>query len=64
MGMMPELIQALEDMEWFLPRPVQQEAVPLILGGDQPPFGPVPWRGQKTPLWIVNGFILKKCIIL
>jgi len=33
MGMMPELIQALEDMEWFLPRPVQQEAVPLILGG-------------------------------
>lgn len=32
-GMMPELIQAMEDMEWFLPKPVQQESIPLILGG-------------------------------
>eukprot|EP00667_Euglena_gracilis_P023345 EG_transcript_26337 len=33
LGMMPELIQAMEDMEWYLPRPVQAEAIPLILGG-------------------------------
>lgn len=32
-GMMPELIQAMEEMEWYLPRPVQQESIPLILGG-------------------------------
>eukprot|EP00993_Chasmostoma_nieuportense_P002533 NODE_331_length_2397_cov_30.981498_g309_i0.p1 GENE.NODE_331_length_2397_cov_30.981498_g309_i0~~NODE_331_length_2397_cov_30.981498_g309_i0.p1 ORF type:complete len:764 (+),score=193.76 NODE_331_length_2397_cov_30.981498_g309_i0:58-2349(+) len=32
-GMMPELVQALEEMEWYLPKPVQQESIPLILGG-------------------------------
>lgn len=30
---MPELIEALDDMSWHLPTPVQTEAVPLILGG-------------------------------
>lgn len=33
LGVMPEIIQALEDMSWNLPTPVQTEAVPLILGG-------------------------------
>lgn len=33
LGVMPELINALEDMQWHLPTPVQTEAVPLILGG-------------------------------
>lgn len=33
LGVMPEIIQALEDMDWLLPTPVQTEAVPLILGG-------------------------------
>jgi hypothetical protein len=32
-GMMPELIRAVEDMGWVLPTPVQAEAMPLILGG-------------------------------
>eukprot|EP00906_Rhabdomonas_costata_P000212 RCo000289 len=32
-GMMPELIQAMEEMEWYLPKPVQAESIPLILGG-------------------------------
>lgn len=30
---MPEIINALEDMDWQLPTPVQTEAIPLILGG-------------------------------
>mmetsp|Transcript_3310 Transcript_3310/g.11990 ORF Transcript_3310/g.11990 Transcript_3310/m.11990 type:complete len:215 (-) Transcript_3310:1-645(-) len=34
-GLMPELIKAVEDQGWLLPTPIQQEAVPLILtGGD------------------------------
>eukprot|EP01060_Flectonema_neradi_P020381 TRINITY_DN2790_c0_g1_i1.p1 TRINITY_DN2790_c0_g1~~TRINITY_DN2790_c0_g1_i1.p1 ORF type:complete len:849 (+),score=168.74 TRINITY_DN2790_c0_g1_i1:128-2548(+) len=33
LGMMDELCKALEEMEWFLPKPVQQDAIPLILGG-------------------------------
>lgn len=33
LGVMPEIIQALEDMDWVLPTPVQTETVPLILGG-------------------------------
>lgn len=32
-GICPEIIQAIEEDEWFLPSPVQQEAIPLILGG-------------------------------
>ena len=46
-GMMPELIQAMEDMEWYLPRPVQQESIPLILGGLRP-------RCVVTPLKCFN----------
>ncbi len=33
LGVMPEIIQALEDIDWQLPTPVQTETVPLILGG-------------------------------
>eukprot|EP00761_Pharyngomonas_kirbyi_P014096 gb/GECH01014126.1/.p1 GENE.gb/GECH01014126.1/~~gb/GECH01014126.1/.p1 ORF type:complete len:725 (+),score=180.09 gb/GECH01014126.1/:1-2175(+) len=33
LGVMPELIRAIDEMGWLLPRPVQAEAVPLILGG-------------------------------
>ncbi len=33
LGVMPELIKAVEDLGWVLPTPVQAEAVPLILGG-------------------------------
>lgn len=33
LGVMPELIEALDDMSWHLPTPVQTESVPLILGG-------------------------------
>eukprot|EP01025_Chloroclados_australasicus_P054951 TRINITY_DN6577_c0_g1_i3.p2 TRINITY_DN6577_c0_g1~~TRINITY_DN6577_c0_g1_i3.p2 ORF type:complete len:141 (-),score=24.78 TRINITY_DN6577_c0_g1_i3:30-452(-) len=32
-GVMPELIRAVEELGWLLPTPVQAEAVPLILGG-------------------------------
>jgi ATP-dependent RNA helicase DDX1 len=31
-GVMPEIIRALEEQGWQLPTPIQQEAVPLILG--------------------------------
>ena len=30
---MPEIIRALDELGWQLPTPIQQEAVPLILGG-------------------------------
>ncbi len=33
LGIMSEIVRAVDDMQWYLPRPVQQEAVPLILGG-------------------------------
>lgn len=33
LGVMPELIQATEAMDWTLPTDVQDEAIPLILGG-------------------------------
>jgi ATP-dependent RNA helicase DDX1 len=32
-GVMPEIIRALDELGWQLPTPIQQEAVPLILGG-------------------------------
>eukprot|EP00803_Ostreobium_quekettii_P004827 evm.model.scf_578.5 EVM.evm.TU.scf_578.5 scf_578:58946-60405(+) len=32
-GLMPELIRAVEDLGWMLPTPIQSESVPLILGG-------------------------------
>lgn len=32
-GVMPEIVQAIEDMDWLLPTDVQAEAMPLILGG-------------------------------
>lgn len=35
LGICPEIIQAIEEDDWLLPTPVQQEAIPLILtGGD------------------------------
>lgn len=31
---MPELVRSLEhELKWELPRPIQEEAIPLILGG-------------------------------
>lgn len=33
LGIMPELSNALEQMEWLLPTEIQSEAIPLILGG-------------------------------
>ena len=32
-GVMPDLIRAVVEMEWDLPRPVQQDVIPLMLGG-------------------------------
>jgi superfamily II DNA/RNA helicase len=33
LGVMPSIIEALNGRDWLLPRPVQTEAIPLILGG-------------------------------
>lgn len=33
LGVMPEIISSLEEMDWLLPTPVQTEAIPMILGG-------------------------------
>ncbi|KFM61556.1 ATP-dependent RNA helicase DDX1, partial [Stegodyphus mimosarum] len=33
MGVLPEIAQAVEEMDWNLPTDVQAEAIPLILGG-------------------------------
>ncbi|KAH3744762.1 ATP-dependent RNA helicase Ddx1 [Pelomyxa schiedti] len=33
LGVLPELIKAVEEQEWFLPTPIQSDAIPLILGG-------------------------------
>lgn len=30
---MPEIIEALNDIDWQLPTPVQTESIPLVLGG-------------------------------
>ncbi|XP_071785586.1 ATP-dependent RNA helicase DDX1-like [Asterias amurensis] len=32
-GVVPEIVQAVEEMDWLLPTDVQAEAIPLILGG-------------------------------
>ncbi len=33
LGVVPTIIQAVEEMDWLLPTDVQDEAIPLILGG-------------------------------
>jgi ATP-dependent RNA helicase DDX1 len=33
LGLMPELLKAIEELGWLLPTDVQDEAIPLILGG-------------------------------
>ena len=33
LGLMPEICAGLDEMDWLLPTDVQQEAVPMILGG-------------------------------
>ena len=33
LGLCPELLRVCEENKWFLPTPVQDEAIPLILGG-------------------------------
>ena len=33
LGVCPEIIQAIEEEDWLLPTGVQQDAIPLILGG-------------------------------
>lgn len=30
---MPEIAQAVEEMDWLLPTDIQAESIPLILGG-------------------------------
>lgn len=32
-GMLPELVQGIEEMGWMLPTDIQAEAIPMILGG-------------------------------
>lgn len=32
-GVMPEIIKAIEELGWTLPRDIQAECIPLILGG-------------------------------
>ncbi|KAK6490066.1 ATP-dependent RNA helicase DDX1 [Huso huso] len=33
MGVMPEIAQAVEELDWLLPTDIQAESIPLILGG-------------------------------
>lgn len=33
LGILPELVRGLETLGWELPRPIQEETIPLILGG-------------------------------
>ncbi|KYQ90973.1 putative RNA helicase [Tieghemostelium lacteum] len=33
LGVLPEIIRAIEELDWVLPTPIQAEAIPLILGG-------------------------------
>ncbi|GJD10941.1 Probable ATP-dependent RNA helicase ddx1 [Galdieria sulphuraria] len=33
LGVLPEIIKAVEDLDWSLPTPVQAETIPLVLGG-------------------------------
>ncbi|EDV25940.1 uncharacterized protein TRIADDRAFT_24752 [Trichoplax adhaerens] len=33
LGVMPEIVEATEEMDWILPTNIQAEAIPLILGG-------------------------------
>lgn len=33
LGLMPELLRAVDELQWYLPTDVQDEAIPLILGG-------------------------------
>uniref|UniRef100_A0A671KW60 ATP-dependent RNA helicase n=1 Tax=Sinocyclocheilus anshuiensis TaxID=1608454 RepID=A0A671KW60_9TELE len=35
MGVMPEIAQAVEEMDWLLPTDIQAESIPLILGGGE-----------------------------
>lgn len=30
---MPSIIKAVEELDWLLPTPIQQDAIPMILGG-------------------------------
>lgn len=33
LGLMPELLRAIDDLGWNLPTDIQDESIPLILGG-------------------------------
>ena len=33
LGLMPELIKSIDELDWNLPTDIQDEAIPLILGG-------------------------------
>eukprot|EP01040_Poterioochromonas_malhamensis_P016592 gene16592-18877_t len=33
LGLMPEILQAIEELGWMLPTDIQDESIPLILGG-------------------------------
>ena len=48
LGLLPELVQTCEeDFDWILPSAIQDEAIPLLLGG-----GDVMVRLNETMLWI------------
>ena len=33
LGLMPEILQAVDELRWNLPTDIQAEAIPLIIGG-------------------------------
>ena len=33
LGVLPEIIRAIDEQGWLLPTPIQAESIPLILGG-------------------------------
>ncbi len=33
LGVLPEIIRAVDEMGWLLPTPIQAESIPLLLGG-------------------------------
>jgi hypothetical protein len=55
-GLMPELGQAIEEMDWMLPTDVQAEAIPLILGGGDVLMAAE--TGSGNSIWCCLPFIL------
>lgn len=54
MGLCPELVRAIEvDLQWLLPTDVQDEAIPLILGGGD--VMAAAETGEQKPLTLSTG---------